>query len=720
MNIALKIPDAEITSEKNRAHLDAAVDGMTCVSCARRIERMLAASLGVSAAQVNLTNRRLSVDYDPGAIDGPSLLAKVNELGFRATPLSEGLSESAKRESRALIRALGVAGFAAGNVMVYSVAVWAGLAQDMGPVTRAVMQWIAAAIALPAVAYAGQPFFQGAWRALSHWRINMDVPIALALILTCISSVIELLRGAPHVYFDGAATLTFILLIGRVMDFNARARARMGAEALAALQVLTATRIDADGTLVNVPSRSLIAGQLVKVRAGERVPADGIVEDGRSDVDMSLVSGESVPESISAGARIFAGTLNLTGPLNIRVNAAGPDTLLAEIGRLMDNAAQGRSTFVTFADKAISIYAPMVHILAAATFFGWLWLGDVVWQQALINAVTVLIITCPCALGLAVPITHVVAAGRLFAAGVLLKSGDALERLASVDWVVMDKTGTLTQSHPALVGDAAAPNHLALTLALARESNHPLARALAATYAGQMQITLSDITEHPGQGMSGHDGARIIRLGNRKFVGVDDVANDGLAEIWLDPGGGQPVRFAFETPLRTDAAQCIQALKKDGLGVEILSGDRQVAVLPVGAQLGIPATAEANPSDKLKWLNRLRDQGHHVLMVGDGLNDAPALAAAHVSMAPASAADISQSAADVVFRGDMLMPVARTLHIARFCESVVRQNIYISLAYNIVAVPLAIMGQVTPLIAAVAMSVSSLTVVLNALRLKRA
>ncbi len=700
-------------------HFDAAIEGMHCIACARKIEKAIRAEPGVHAAHVNLTNRRLSVDFNSARINSGNLLATVEGVGFKAVALDDIADPEALAENRALIRALGVAGFAAGNVMIYSVAVWAGVAQDMGHATRLAFQWVAAAIALPAVAYAGQTFFKGAWRALSHGRINMDVPIAVAILLTCISSLIELQREAPHVYFDGAATLTFILLIGRVLDNNARTRARLGAEALAALRGVSANLINADGTIAQVPARALIAGQKVMVHAGERVPADGEIIEGRSDVDMSLVTGESLPTTVLPGTNVFAGTLNLSAPLTIHITAAGANTLLSEIARLMDAAAQGRGKLVTFADKAIAIYAPLVHILALATFVGWLVLGDVDWRQALINAVTVLIITCPCALGLAVPISHVVAAGRLFAKGVLLKSGDALERLAGVDYAVFDKTGTLTEAHPMLIASSVPADVLALALSLAKASNHPLARALAANLRDLPSHPVSDIVEFPGQGMEGFDGAQLVRLGNRSFVGNPAQAPDGLAEMWVKIGNESPHRFTFETPLRVDATDCMKDLADQNIGIEILSGDRACAVEPIARTLQVQARAGATPLDKLARLEQLKAQGSHVLMVGDGLNDAPALAAAHVSMAPASAAEISQSAADVVFTSQTLMPIADCLRLAKQTERVVRQNIAISLAYNLVAVPLAIMGQVTPLIAAVAMSVSSLTVVLNALRLKR-
>jgi Cu2+-exporting ATPase len=716
---------AQSLAAEKLAHLDAAVEGMHCLGCVRKLEKAMADVPGLITARVNLTNKRLSADFDASLISIDDILARVDAQGFKAIAL--GTDHIAiDRESRHLVRALAVAGFAAGNVMIYSVAVWAGLAQDMDPITRRIFQWIAGGIAVPAVAYAGMPFYIGAWRALSHYRMNMDVPIALALILTCVSSVIEMVRGAPHVYFDGAATLTFILLIGRVLDHNARARARAEGAALLALQSVTAYVLDELGHETPLPARSLIAGQQVRVKAGDRIPADGHVLSGWSDVDLSLVTGETLPLTVKTGDKVFAGAINLSGPLTVQVDAAGPDTLLAEIDRLMVNAAQSKTAFVTFADKAIAIYAPMVHVLALATLIGWLTLSDVVWQQALITAVTVLIITCPCALGLAVPISHVVAAGRLFAHGILLKTGDALERLAAVDYVVFDKTGTLTVTDPALVTPLPDPAALSAALALARQSRHPLCTALQRAAPNGEALSLTDMTEYPGRGVEGYCDGRRYLLGSADFVGaMRDQADDGLSEFWLvgDATDHAPqilVRFGFTAPLRRDAGHVVSQLKQMGLDMEILSGDRPSAVERIAGRLNISSTGGLQPGDKLQRLEQLARADRLVLMVGDGINDAPALSGAHISMAPSSAAEISQNVANVVFTGVFLQPIADAIRIARRTDVIVRQNIMISLAYNLLAVPLAVMGHVTPLIAAIAMSASSLTVVLNALRLRRA
>ena len=460
------------------------------------------------------------------------------------------------------------------------------------------------------------------------------------------------------------------------------------------------------------------------VAAGERVGVDGIVADGASDVDQGLITGESVPVSVKAGDRVFAGSINQSAPLKLAVAAVGQDTLLGEIVRLMEAAEQKKAKYVGLADRIARAYAPVVHALALVTFLGWTLVGGLSWQPALLYAVAVLIITCPCALGLAVPAVQVIASGRLMRRGVLLKSGTALERLTAVDTVVFDKTGTLTRGRPTPVGldghDRAA---LEAAAALAGTSRHPLARALARAVPG---VAPADgVREVAGAGLVKAAAGGEIRLGSAAFCGVDPAeaaraASAAGPELWLARPGAAPVRFSFLDAPRPDAVAVVAALKARGLAVELLSGDRPAAVEAVARAVGIERWQAATPpQDKVARLEALAAEGRTVLMVGDGLNDAPALAAAAVSLSPSTAADISQTAADAVFQGDALAPVVEILEVARRADRLVRQNFVLAFGYNVFTVPLAMAGFVTPLIAAVAMSSSSIVVVGNALRLAR-
>ena len=593
----------------------------------------------------------------------------------------------------------------------------------MAAETRSLFHWFSALIALPALAWAGRPFFRSALKALRAGRTNMDVPIALAVTLAAGVSLWETIRGGPHVYFDSAIALLFFLLIGRFLDWRARRQAQSAAARLIALQDIPVTVIGDDGRPNRISAAELTTGMRMAVAAGERLAADGVVRRGRSEIDASLMTGEAAPKPVAPGDAVHAGVVNLAAPVEIEVTAAGDTTVLADIVRLTEAAEQRRSAYVVLADRVSRLYAPAVHTLALLAFLGWVLLGGLAWQPALLIAIAVLIVTCPCALGLAVPVVQVVATGRLLRRGVLVKSGDALERLAAADTVVFDKTGTLTLGAPELVDRDAIPRDaLEFAASLATASRHPLSCALAA--AAAEIAPADDVAEIPGCGLSLAIPEGEVRLGRADWCGVGaETAEAGGAdtpgsEFWLARPGAAPVRFRFEDSLRPDARNTVDALRKAGLRPLLLSGDRPEAVAAVADAVGIADwRAGCTPQDKLAALEALGAKGSTVLMVGDGLNDAPALAAAHVSVSPSGAADIAQVAADIVFQSRSLQPVADALTVARRAQGLVRQNVGLAIAYNLFAVPLAVAGLVTPMIAALCMSGSSIVVVLNAVRL---
>jgi Cu2+-exporting ATPase len=694
------------------AELDLLVDGLDCAACVWLIESLLARNPAIVRARVQLSTRRLSLRWRGSPAEANAHAGLVAALGFRLAPYDAArLAGADDREARDLLRCLAVAAFAAANVMLLSVAVWSGHDGSMGEATRTLFHFLSAAIALPAVAYAGRPFFRSAMAALRAGRTNMDVPISIGVTLASIVSLHEAWAGERHAYFDSAITLLFFLLIGRYLDRRARGRARQAVQALLALASRSATVIEADGSTSPRRVDRLQPGDMLLVAAGERLGADGVVMEGRSTMDSALVSGESVPQSVAPGAGVFAGMVNLGAPLRVKVLAAGEHTLLSEIVRLVEAAERGRSRFVALADRVARAYAPVVHATALLTFLGWMFLGGLAWDRALLVATAVLIITCPCALALAVPVVQVVASTRLLRRGVLLLSPTALERIARIDHVVLDKTGTLTLGRPELIGTHDA-EILAAAAGLAATSRHPLAQALVRAAGDAVPAT--GVVERPGQGLQSGE----IRLGSASFCGITAPNDDGLSELWLTAPGRAPMRFAFADRLRPDAAAAVAALRAAGVTVELLSGDRPAAVARAAAEAGISTwQAEVAPAAKAARLAALSAQGRRVLMVGDGLNDAPALAAAHASISPATAAEATQNAADAVFQGDALQPVVEALDVARRADRLVRQNLVIALLYNLSAVPLAILGEVTPLVAAVAMSSSSLLVIGNALRL---
>ena len=709
-----------LNTDSGKAELNLMVDGIHCAACVWLIESVLSRQPGIVNARVNMTTRRLRVSWDPGATDADGVLRPVIRLGYRLVPYDPKILDAHDdREQKDLFRCLAVAAFAAANVMLLSVSVWAGHFQGMGPAMRDFLHWISALFALPTVVYSGRPFYRSAARALRGGRVNMDVPISLAVVLATLMSLYEVSTSGEHAYFDSAVALLFFLLVGRVLDRRARGKARSSAERLLALSATAVAVIDETGAKHMTPPDEVRVGSTVLVAAGERIGIDGMVTDGRSDVDARVISGESVPESVEPGARVFAGALNLTGPLTLTVTAAGEDTLLAEIVALMERAERGRAAHVALADRLASFYAPVVHVLSAATFLGWWLFGGNVWQDALLKGIAVLIVTCPCALALAVPVVQVVASGRLMRRGILLKSATALERLARITHVVFDKTGTLTEGRPLLTnGNEITDDDLALAAGMAANSKHPLARALCGK--NRDIAPLSGVDEIPGRGLRlVRDGGDIL-MGSRSFVGVPEDGDAPGAELWLAKPDEAPIRFAFEDAVKSDAGAVISTLKSKDFRLRMLSGDRLATVAHLASQIGLEDHAGGlSPADKTARLEKLARDGAETLMVGDGLNDAPALAAASVSMSPSTAADVSQTAADIVFQGDRLSPVVEAMEVARKADLLVKQNIGLAFLYNAVTIPLAIAGLVTPLVAAIAMSTSSIVVIANALRLGR-
>ncbi len=700
------------------AHLDLMVENVHCANCIRKLEEGLRARHDLVTVRLNFSTRRLHVAWNPGEVRDDAMIERITEsleaLGFPARPVDQARAVDDAEQNR-LLRCLAVAGFASANIMLLSVSVWSGA--EMGPATRDFMHWISGLIAIPAVAYSGRPFFESAVTALKARRLNMDVPISLAVILAVVLSVVKTANSGTHAYFDASVMLLFFLLIGRFLDRRMRARARSAAQDLLALQTGSARRIGAGGTVAAVPVSAIAPGDRLLVAQGDRVPVDARLVEGRADLDVSLLTGESRPQGVGVGEAVLAGSVNLSHAVTIEAEKTADDSVVAEIVRLMETAEQGRARYVRLADRAASVYAPTVHILSFATFIGW-WIVGGSWAHAAEIAIAVLIITCPCALGLAVPVVQVVASGSLFRRGILVKSADGLERLAEVDHVVFDKTGTLTDGHLVLLnGDHLSSDDIALAAQLARASRHPLSKALA-EFAGPGPVA-EDVQEHPGLGLRADLPGGEVRLGSAVWCGLEPAlaAHDGPG-LWLRKPDGTTVHFAFADQVRADAGETITALKRRHLPVELLSGDVPRVAHSVGSGIGIDQVAGGLlPADKVDRLNALQNDGRKVLMVGDGLNDAPSLSTAHASISPSSAAEIAQTAADIVFQGDRLRSVLVAWATARTTRHLILVNFALALIYNMIAVPLAVFGFVTPIVAAIAMSASSVVVIVNALRL---
>ncbi len=703
-----------ITSEADGLHsVNLLVDGMHCPSCVAIIEGALKKQEAVHTARLNLSTKRLCVVWQ-GAVElGDKWVELINGMGYRAVPFDPATSETAERkEEKFLLRCLAVAGFASGNLMLFSVPLWSSDPMQMGEATRTFFHWIQAVIAIPAIAYSGLPFYKSAWKALAQRKTNMDVPISVAVILATLMSFYETATFGRHSYFDSGVMLLFFLLIGRYLEARAKGRARSAAHDL--LQMMTGfATILKDGVQEMLPLSDLKEGMILLVAAGEKIGADGEIISGESELDTSLITGETLPQQVRVGTKVFAGTMNIAAPLTIRITKAGERSLLSEIVRLMETAEQSQAKYVTLADRISGWYTPAVHALAAATFAGWMLFGDIEWQLALLYAATVLIITCPCALGLAVPVVQVLASGKLMRAGILLKSGSALERLATITHAVFDKTGTLTLGKPVLQDSGFRIQDLEKAAAIAANSKHPLSQALVRAYPNVLPMV--HVHEIQGCGLESEG----VKLGKRSWATQLPDDGENTLELWLAEDGKQPIRFTFADQLREDAKEVIAALQSSGIKTLLLSGDRQEVAKDIAQKLGIKAFEGAlSPLQKTEKISVLKADGAHVLMVGDGLNDAPSLSSASISMSPASAMDITQNAADIVFQGDKLVPVITAWKTAQFSQTLVRQNFWLAIGYNVIAIPLAVAGYVTPLIAAIAMSSSSLLVIGNAFRLR--
>ncbi|PZW43052.1 Cu2+-exporting ATPase [Humitalea rosea] len=691
--------------------LELMLTGLHCGACVWLVEQALAAEPDVLSARAALTTRRLTLRWRGPRDRAEAFASLLGRLGFRAVPFTPACLRAADDvETRMLARSLGIAAFGAMNVMLVSVAVWVG--GDMGEQTRALMHWLAALIGLPTIAVAGLPFYRSALSALRARRLNMDVAISIGVLATGAMSLSETFRNGRFTWFDGATTLLALLLAGRLLDRMARGRAGRAMAELLALQEGVVRRLNAAGQAEEVPVAAIRPGDLVMLGAGERLRLDATLLAAPGLFDLSATTGESLPRAIAAGVAVAAGAVNMGRAMVLRVTAAAADGSLAAIGRLLEHAAQARGKFVTFADRAASLYVPVVLLVAGATFLGW-WLGmGLPWQAALVPAVGALIVTCPCGLAIAVPAVQVVTVGALFRRGVLVASPTALERLAEVDHVVFDKTGTLTSGRHELHPGAWTASDLRAAAALARASRHPLARGLVAACAA-VPLRL-DVEEHPGEGLE----AGGARLGRAAFCGMVDSTDQPT--LWFTRPGRQPVAFRFSDALRPDAVAAVAALRALGLSLEIVSGDTQGAVAAAAKAVGIAdITAGAMPQAKAARIAALRAAGRRPLMVGDGINDAGALGLAYAAVAAPGAQDLAQGAADLVLRTEALMALPEAIRAARRAQALARQNIAMSLVYNVIAVPAAVLGMLTPLVAAAVMASSSLAVILNALRAER-
>ncbi|RYZ14756.1 MAG: cadmium-translocating P-type ATPase [Alphaproteobacteria bacterium] len=705
-------PSDEVTLASRHApgglmETDLAIPTARCAGCIRSIEGALSGLDGVVQARVNLSTRRVTVKWRHSETP-PPLVSTLAKAGYEATLSSDPADDRDKEMSR-LVWATAIAGFGMMNIMLLSASIWSGA----DPKLRDAFHGLSAILAAPVVVYSGRIFFSSAWAALKTGRTNMDVPIAIGILLTFGLSLYDTFQRGPHAYFDAATSLIFVLLVGRTLDHMMRRKARTAVLGLAKLMPRGATVV-AGGKTTYTATEAIREGEIVRVAPGDRIPLDGIIVSGEADIDAAIVNGEAGPTRMAVGSAVLSGMLSINGRIDIRVSRNMQASFIATMISMMEAAEHGRARYRRFADRAAAMYAPVVHTLAAASFAGWV-VATGNWHHSLTVAVSVLIITCPCALGLAVPMVHVMAARRLFELNIALKDGSALERLAETDVVVFDKTGTLTLGKLEITKHSLSQVDFDAAIALGACSRHPVSQAVAALGHPNLSEDVESVSEHPGLGVAGRIGGHDYRLGRIGWAQGQDDAGEGVA---FSRDGTVIGEFSFTDTLRPDAQTAIEAIRSRGIAVEILSGDTRTNVAAIAHRVGVRDFRHGlMPRDKVARLEELRQRGYKTVMVGDGLNDTPALSAAHVSMAPGGAADVGRSAADLVFLLGNLKAIPDAIEVAVHARRLVLQNVALAVVYNVVVVPVAVAGMVTPLLAAIAMSASSILVVANSIRL---
>ncbi len=696
-------------------------DGMRCAACAWLIDKALRQEAGVEDVVANAVTGRVRIRWRPESTPLSRPLERMAKLGYRAY-LATGLAreESRRRERNRWILRMGIAGLGAMQAMMFAEALYLDTAGEMPPSTRDFFRWITVMVSAPVVFYSGWPFLEGMWREIRLRRLGMDTLIASSTLLAWGASVVETVRHGVHVWFDAAVMFVFLLLAARMIEQGARKAASAQVDALARARPVLATReTDVEDGREQIPVAQLAVGDIVRIAPGEPVPADGVALDAAA-FDEALLTGESTPVHKQAGDAVYAGSLCLEMPARVRVQGLGADTRLSELGRLVEEAQAERPRLAQVADRIAHRFVVGLLVSAVAVYLFWRWHDP---ARAFEVTLAVLVVSCPCALSLAIPSALAAAHGALSKLGVLGVREDALDRLAETDTVVFDKTGTLTDGAPRIASVEVMDDALgraeviAIAQALERDSRHPLARAIA-QLGGEGALAASAVRQQPGEGIEGVVEGRSWKLGRAGFA-ASRIEETGHA-LWLGDGQTAVARFDLSESLRADAADAVRALRAKGIEVELASGDGVAAVDALADTLGIERrAARQTPEAKLARVRELQAQGRRVAMVGDGINDAPVLAGADVSLAMGEGAALAQRAADLVVTSPRLGRVPQAIAIARRTRAVIRQNLGWATAYNLLALPLAATGHVTPWMAALGMAGSSLLVTLNALRLTR-
>ncbi|GAA3529958.1 heavy metal translocating P-type ATPase [Zobellella aerophila] len=695
------------------------IDGLSCAACAWLIERHLGQIPGVASIQVNSTTERARLRWVEDKARLSQLLAAFADIGYQARPFQPHQQEQAyNREVKSYLLRLGVAGIASMQVMMAGMALYDDLFPDLEVELLVTFRWISLLLCIPVMLYSALPFYRNAWRGLKNRALNMDLPVSLAMVFAFIASVYATLTNSGVVYYECVSLFAFLLLAGRFLEMRAKRRALEITSNLTHMVPMLARLETPDGEQ-EVAASTLQAGQLVQVIPGAAIPADGVILSGRTSIDESMLTGEHMPIPRQTGDTVFAGTTNIESPLRIRVLRPLSRSRVAEILRAQDEALADKPRVALLADRLSRYFVAALLLVALLTYLGWLWFDA---DNAFWIMLAVLVATCPCALSLATPTALTVASARLTQAGVLVRRGHVLDTLPNINHIVFDKTGTLTQGKVALesveiLGQLAEARALALAAALEAQSEHPIARAFRPYRDASLLVEKRE--NRVGKGVQGEFEGRGLYLGSGPWLGAEEAAGDGLS-IYLADDQGLLARFNLADPLRPDAQALIAHCRRQGIKTSILTGDGSGQADRIAAELGVDRLIKsASPDDKLAYLRQQDESGDVCLMVGDGINDAPVLAGAHVSFAMAGGTDIAKNSADAMLLGDDLQRILLARRIAGRCRLIIKQNFSWALGYNLVVLPLAALGHVSPWLAMLGMSASSLIVMTNSLRLSR-
>ncbi len=724
----INITNFAIQNDDQTFHIDLAIQGLHCAACVWLIENILKRNSDVITARINLTQKTLLLKWR-GDLDNFYKITKIiQEIGYKLLPLDPKIiDEAEKKYDRSLFSSLAVAGFGAGNLMLLSFALWFASSQEMGHYTRNLLHFFSSLIAIPIIIYAGQPFFKSAIKSLKAGYPNMDLVITVAIILTTIASLIKTFLGSEHIYFDSAVMLIFFLLIGRFLEQKVRKKAFATANEFTLLNAGFG-RVEINKKIEILPIKNLKKDMILLVAVGEKIAADGQIIEGSSAIDNSIINGESQAQNVKTGDKVFAGTINLGNPIKVIITAESNQSLLSKIIELTQNIDYKKNTYIKIADKLAKFYIPITHFLAFITFFYWFFYSKSSLDQAFGNSIAVLIITCPCALALAIPIVQTILTSKMLKKGVIIKSGQAIEKLPKISTIIFDKTGSITIGKPVLQNifvvngnkSLKAKDHqkyLQIAASLCKNSNHPLSKAIMNSYKGK--IIDIKVREKKGLGLIGSFNNQKIYLGKAEFCKIKDFEeiNDNSNLIFYMNYGSQKLVFTFSDDIKLDAISSINILKKLNKKIILLSGDNQKNVKKIAEKLKITEFySNQSPIDKANFLKKLQAKNEAFLMVGDGINDAPSLAMADISLSFNQASDLAQNVSDIIIQGQKLMPIIDLLLSCEKSVKIMKQNLAISLFYNSIAIPFAMMGYVVPLFAALAMSSSSILVLLNSLR----